>query len=232
MKTKLFILAVLMTVFISTLNSAQAALIIPQDQDKDGLHNPDYTCWMASASNLLAAAGYADGEVKTIYDRMTDMFGWDIAALPHLAVQAYLSEYPEADNLYTIVDEYWGNTYANPEFVNQQLAEDKLVSVTFWYGQSIGHSITAWENEEAGPLQGYFSDSDKDDGGDFTLYTWVDNGYGDWSLDYPGIAGADVNHIVTLSAIDIVPEPATLTILMIGSLIFLRKNKNSRAVTV
>ncbi|MBN1787477.1 MAG: hypothetical protein JW806_03695 [Sedimentisphaerales bacterium] len=223
MRKSLFIL-VLTAIFITTPGLNEAALFIPQDQDKDGMHNPDHSCWLASASNMLAAAGYADGNVQTIYDRMTSFFGWEEPGLQKLALDWYIDQYPEPANAYTVVEEHWGNDQANPDFISQRLAADQLVSIMFWYGQEIGHSLTIWDNQSAVIPQGYFSDSDKDNGSDFTWYTWIDDGTGDWKLDYPGVTDADVNYVVTLG----IPEPATICMLTASSLIIVRKRNKDK----
>lgn len=211
-------------VLVTVLSLSQASLIIsPQyDQDKDRLHNPDYTCWMASASNMLAAAGYAGGNVQTIYDRMTAFFGWKISGLQYQALNWYLSVYPEAGNPYTIVNEYWDNSHVNPDFIFQELEAGYFVGITFWYGAERGHSLTVWGDNEDTVRNGYFSDSDKDTGGNFTWYTWANHGNNDWFLDnYFATPVADVDYVATLCH---VPEPASVFLMLCG--IGLLKSKN------
>jgi len=44
----------------------------PADVDKDGVTNPDNTCWMATAANMLAGAGYGNG--NSLQARANDIY--------------------------------------------------------------------------------------------------------------------------------------------------------------
>jgi hypothetical protein len=177
---------------------------------------------MASASNMLAAAGYEGGNVQAIYDRMTAHYGWGTGGLQHQALSWYISTFPEPSNPYKLVSSYWGNTYANPDFILQELERCQYVGIGFWWGGSLGHAITVWGDNEATPRQGYFSDSDRDDGGDYTWYTWADHGGGDWFLDnYFATPIADVDYVATLC----IPEPATICLLALGGLALFRRRR-------
>lgn len=232
----LFVLGVCL-IFVTALglSPVEAGFIkTPQyDQDKAGVppspaDPDDMTCWMASASNMLAAAGYSGGNVQTIYDLMVAEWGLYEGGYQHEALNWYLSNYPEPGNPYTIVNSYYDdNAYANPDFILGELKRCQYVGIGFWPEDIVvdsvsaelgltGHAITVWGDNEDFPRKGYFSDSDRDPGGeDFTWLIWADHGGGDWFIDQyygPGISG-DVNYVSTLSPI---PAPGAILLGSIG----------------
>ena len=233
MKKTLFVLGVgLIFVTALGLSPAEAGFITAPlyDQDKAGVPPAptipgDNSCWKASASNMLAAAGYAGGNVQTIYDRMNVQWLLTVPGWQHDALNWYLSAYPEPGNPYTIVNSYTLDAYANPDFILGELQGGSYVSIAFWWEPvdpgmvadlevgGLGHAITVWGDEELIPRRGYFSDSDKDDGDDYTYYTWSVDGSGDWFLDYSG--RPDVQYVATLSS-SVIPAPGAILLGSIG----------------
>lgn len=192
------------------------------DQDKASFTNPnDLSCGLASAANMLAAAGYASGDSQTIYDRMIAHYGLNNPQFQDDALDWYIDNYGEAGNPYTVISYYIDDAHLNPDFFLQELMRCQYVGIAIeWNGDAThsegAHALTLWgDNEVDDPNHyGYFSDSDRDDGDNYTWYRWIDLGGGDWGLDdYYDWTDVDIYYAATLCSQ--VPEPCSM--LLIGS---------------
>lgn len=170
----------------------------PPDVDKSFLNNNN-TCWLATAANMLAGAGYGDGaSVQTrandIYGEMTAHFGtasggWTDTALSWWLASAH-NTWPA--NPYRNVTVYGHKTkvpYANPslpEVMGNNLRTCNFVGVSIsWPPQGSsnsaygGHAITDWGDNirkstaiSSNPTRVRLTDSDKDTGGDVQSYRY------------------------------------------------------------
>jgi len=148
----------------------------PADVDKDGVANPpivnDLSCWMATAANMLAAAGYGIGgslEVRA-EDIYGDLVTWQTSASnptgvadggwADTALSWWLSSGNNiwTGNPYTVVTVYgnkspkypWANTNG-ARFIGNELRRCQFVGLSIswptdaagWIGSG-GHAITAW----------------------------------------------------------------------------------------
>ena len=131
--------------------------------------NTDMTCWMATASNMLAGAGYGTGttpqqRADDIYADMVAQYGKLNPGWPQTALQWWLnsSNNTSTNNPYTLVT-YHGNTSMYPwnkadvpMFIANELRKCHFVGLGFsWptdaldiYGNPIigygGHATTPW----------------------------------------------------------------------------------------
>ena len=137
-------------------------------------HADDNSCWMATASNMLAGAGYGNGDTlqTRAEDIYLDMLNWQVSIDPtnihgvrdggwiDTAINWWLGSANNTwggSNPYTVVTVY-GNTdcrpWANvngPEFIGNELRDCQLVGLgirwprtTIWGSCVGGHAITAW----------------------------------------------------------------------------------------
>ncbi|MEN8226315.1 MAG: hypothetical protein ABFS05_13245, partial [Bacteroidota bacterium] len=177
----------------------------PPDVDKAGGGGTDNSCWMATASNMLAGAGYGNG--TTVQDRADDIYadmvanygiangGWTDAALSW-----WLSSTNNiwTTNPYTVVTVYghktripWANA-GGAQFVGNELRRCQFTGLSISWPQTGssgygGHAITAWGDNmgngtlTTNPVSVRVTDSDKDTGGDVQEYT-----YDDYTSPNPG----------------------------------------------
>ncbi len=172
----------------------------PPDADKPfPVPAGDNSCWMATAANMLAGAGYGNGatvQARTddIYADLIAQYGVANGGWADTAITWWLGSpnniWPA--NPYTVVNVY-GNKFrvpyavaTIPQDIGNQLRACNLVglslswpdcSSTTGYG---GHAITDWGDNVASasplganPTQVIVADSDQDPGGNnFTSYTY------------------------------------------------------------
>ena len=170
----------------------------PPDVDKAGGGGTDNSCWMATASNMLAGAGYGTGanvqaRADEIYSEMVTQYGiagggWTDAALSWWLGSA--NNTWSAMNPYTIVTVYgtkskvpWANANG-AQFIGNELRRCQFVGLSiswpqansnFGYG---GHAITSWGDNmgsstlTVNPVSVSVTDSDTDAGGDVQSYDY------------------------------------------------------------
>jgi hypothetical protein len=206
----------------------------PPDVDKAAHgHTGTWTCWQATAANMLAAAGYGDG--TTVQDRADDIYsemvahfgtggGWPDTALTWWLASAHNDM--AGSNPYTVVTFYGPRqkiAYQDPnlpEFFGNELRRCQQVGLTIGDpGCAWWHVISVWgDSGGAGelttnPAGVIVTDSDSDAGGDVQMYSYSANG---WELtDYSG--GAYITDFTTLCPTDD-PSDQVLTQKVVGSL--------------
>ena len=159
----------------------------------------DNSCWMATASNMLAGAGYGTGttvqaRAEEIYDEMVANYGKQCGGWTDAALSWWLGSANNtwAANPYTVVTVYgnkspkypWANANG-AQFVGNELRRCQFVGLSISWpttGSSIGsggHAITAWGdnlgNSELltiNPSSVRLTDSDNDSGGDVQEYDY------------------------------------------------------------
>jgi len=173
----------------------------PPDVDKSAHgHEGTGTCWIATASNILAGAGYGNG--KTVQERADDIYDEIVAEFgtgsgwTDTGITWWLGSTNNewvGRNPYTIVTIYgnksprypWINTNG-VRFMANELRRCQFVGLSISWptsGSSIGiggHAITCWGDDgtEAifglgtAPTQVRVTDSDRDNGGDVQVYTY------------------------------------------------------------
>lgn len=216
----------------------------PPDADKT--YPPgvtDDTCWLATAANILAGAGYGNGNTvqaraNDIYQQLINHFGY-AGGWADTAITWWLNSAHNTwtNNRYTNVTVY-GNKYATPwsepngaRFIGNELRKCQFVGLSIsWSGINQGHAITCWgDNEGSGtltnnPTSVRVADSDRDNGGDVQEYNYdaytnpnpggPNNGNG-WYFNYSG-NHPFIKHIVTLCPTDD-PSDNKLTQKVVGS---------------
>lgn len=148
----------------------------PADVDKDGVTHPDNSCWMATAANMLAAAGYGNG--NTLQARANDIYsdlvtwktsptnstgkvdgGWTDTALSWW-LNSIHNTWP--NNPYKVVTVYgnkipkypWNNPNGS-RFIGNELRRCQTLGLSIsspTAGASIGsggHAITCWGDNGA-----------------------------------------------------------------------------------
>jgi len=158
----------------------------------------DNSCWMATASSILAGAGYGNGvnvqqRADNIYADMVANYGKTNRGWPDAALQWWLGSAHNtwAQDPYTVVA-YYGNKTMDPwndanipEFVGNELRKCNFVGFAFsWptdapgqvgYG---GHATTPMGDNfgkntlSINPTQVRMADSDRDGGGDIQVYNY------------------------------------------------------------
>lgn len=175
----------------------------PPDVDKGPPPPPppaiDNSCWEATASNMLAAAGYGSGNTvqarsDDIYGDMVAQYGKANGGWADSALTWWLSSTNNtwANNPYTVVTVYGNKTknpWANPNGardIGNELRDCNYVGLSIsWppdtthanaYG---GHAITAWgdysgnrDSISSNPAMVRLVDSDRDTGGDVQSYSY------------------------------------------------------------
>lgn len=198
----------------------------PPDQDKAGVPpgppNPnDRTCWLATASNMMAGAGYNGGNPAGIYATLCNNFGMNVAGQIDVALNWYIANWPNPP--YTVVTRYVNNL--TPTFIAQELRNCQFVGIEiFPMGEGCDHALTAWGDEQPAnlpmaPATLDLADSDRDVGAmGIDTYNWLQVAIGGnpyWTLQNyygPGNHGA-LSAVVTLCP---VPEPSSLMALAFG----------------
>jgi len=172
----------------------------PPDVDKSFHHpgTPPPTCWLATAANMLAAAGYGQGKTMQeraddIYTDLTAHYGTGSGGWTDTAISWWLSSAnnTQPGNPYKTVTVYgnksprypWSNANG-ARFIGNELRRCQFVGLSISWptcGSSIGtggHAITCWgDSGGAGTLTGnpsqvIVTDSDRDTGGDVQKYTY------------------------------------------------------------
>jgi len=190
----------LLVAFLAVLTSGCAPFMKmnpPADSDKPlPVPTGDGSCWLHTAANMLAGAGYGTG--TTVQTRADDIFadmnanygtangGWVDAAL-----QWWLGTANNTwtTNPYSVVTVYgnktlipWANTNGAQDIGNE-LRTCHMVGLSIsrptGQGGSGGHAITAWGDNfttrnalTTNPGGVRVSDSDTDNGGDVQVYTY------------------------------------------------------------
>ena len=167
----------------------------PPDVDKAGGVGTDNSCWMATASNMLAGAGYGTGtdvqaRADEIYSEMVSNYGIANGGWADVALSWWLSSANNtwsATNPYTIVTVYGNKTRVpwvdadGAQFIGNELRRCQFLGLSISWptsgsSGSGGHAITAWgDNMGSGtlstnPVSVMVTDSDRDTGGD--VQTW------------------------------------------------------------
>jgi hypothetical protein len=157
----------------------------------------DNSCWMATASNMLAGAGYGSG--TTLQQRAADIYADMVAnytkvnrGWPDAALQWWLGSANNTwtTNPYTVVTvlghkamDPW-NDQNIPKTIGNELRRCQFVGLCFSWpvsGSIVGsggHATTAWGDNFSkakliiNPTLVRISDSDRDTGGDIQVYTY------------------------------------------------------------
>lgn len=199
----------------------------PPDVDKYAHgHNGTSTCWLATASNILAGAGYGTGttvqaRADSIYTQMVNHYGKG-AGWTDAAVEWWLSSSNniwKGTNEYTDVEVY-GNksgtcwlkdskdgtivgSDSGAMFIGNRLRDSNLVGISITFTGGGGHAITGWGDDMdantlvANPNDVIVTDSDYDLTGDTQQYTYKFTG-GCWRF-YKNQANNFIKHIIVLS---------------------------------
>lgn len=220
----------------------------PPDQNKPGIppgpptYSPDNTCWLASAANMLAAAGYGDGANADA--RASDVYGELIAhytrangGFPDRALEWWLgsSHNHWPTNLYTIVTDYgpislgWHEPDGLGMLANE-LREGDMVSLAIRnLAVSGAHAVTMWGDSGTAGLYGagenpasiLITDSDLGDGTSSYPVSW-NSMKQRWELPYNGRDW----YVYYAATLERTPEPGTLGLLLVCGLALLRRRRN------
>ncbi len=170
----------------------------PADADKPGGIGTDNTCYLATASNMLAGAGYGDGaslqaRTNDIYGDMTTQFGIASGGWTDVALNWWLGSANNtwAANTYNVVTVYGNKSPKNPwnnangtQFYGNELRRCCFTGLSISWptaGASVGsggHAITAWGDNfksatlTTNPMMVAVTDSDRDVGGDEQTYNY------------------------------------------------------------
>ena len=227
----------------------------PPDADKAGAPG-DNSCWMATAANMLAGAGYGDGDTlqartNDIYGDMITQYGIANGGWTDTALTWWLSSANNTwtENPYRTVRVYGNKSPKNPwanasgrTYIAQQLREGNLVGLSISWPSSTavgrgGHAITAWGDDgtagsTAGITQVKVTDSDRDTGGNVQTYTY--DAYNNPNPGGPGGNEGNGWYFNFTSGGDnayikhiAVLEPVSLTIPFLGEIDFTKRVKGS-----
>ena len=187
----------------------------PPDADKPADGWRSMTCWLATAANMLAGAGYGDG--TTVQQRAVDIYnelfayygnqgGWTDTAITWWLNSG--NNKWKGSNPYTVVTFYGQKSprtpWANPngaQFIGNELRRCEMVGLAL---TGPNHDITAWGdsggagNLTANPTQVIVTDSDRDTGGDVQSYTYDPYNNG-WYINY------DADHAYILGVYTLCP---------------------------
>lgn len=171
------------------------------DADKNPMANNN-SCYMATASNMLAGAGYGNGnseQARTddIYGDMITEFGIANGGWTDAAISWWLNSNNNnwPNNTYTVVTVYgnkspkypWSNS-SGSMYIGNELRKCNMVGLSISWptaGSTIGsggHAITGWGDVSlqkdtdspllSNPIQVRVADSDRDTGGDIQSYQY------------------------------------------------------------
>jgi hypothetical protein len=170
----------------------------PPDADKTFTAGNN-SCYLATASNMLAGAGYGNGttvqaRATGIYNQMIMQFGTGPSGWTDVALTWWLSSTNNVwpTNPYTLVTVYGNKSPKNPwsdvngaRFIGNSLRGTDFVGLSISWpvaGSTIGsggHAITAWGDTSgrsasisANPTTVRLTDSDNETGGDVQQYTY------------------------------------------------------------
>lgn len=172
----------------------------PADADKPGGVGTDNSCYLATAANMLAGAGYGDGtnlqaRADDIYGDLTAQFGIANGGWTDVALSWWLGSANNTwtSNPYTVVTVYGNKSPKNPwantngtQFYANELRDCCFVGLSISWpvaGSQVGsggHAITAWgdnlgdESLSLNPMMVAVTDSDRDTGGDEQEYDYDD----------------------------------------------------------
>jgi len=170
----------------------------PADADKPGGIGTDNSCYLATASNMLAGAGYGDGttlqnRADDIYGDLTTQFGIANGGWTDVALNWWLSSANNTwpTNPYTLVTVNGNKSPKNPwanangtQFYANELRKCCFVGLSISWptaGASVGsggHAITAWGDSfgekpvTINPTNVFVTDSDTDTGGNEQTYNY------------------------------------------------------------
>jgi len=170
----------------------------PPDVDKSAHgHTGTGTCWLATAANMLAGAGYGTGatvqaRADNIYNQLVAHFGtsggWTDTALSWWLGSSHNTD---PGNPYDVVTVY-GNKTRTPwtnsngaKFIGNELRRCQMAGLSISWPRtssggspSGGHAIACWGDSgsegtlTSNPSQVIVVDSDRDTGGDVQKYTY------------------------------------------------------------
>jgi len=203
----LVLVGVVLTILLSpALAYADWQKMDPPDADKPGDTSRSETCWQAAAANMLAGAGYGNGDTvqeraQDIYDELFSHFGnqrgWTDTALnwwlnsAHNEWKGSYRSYPYTD--VTFRGAGIKTAYQDPDlpkFIGNELRGYEMVSLGIgdpackWW-----HEITVWGDSgdaaelTTNPAQVIVADSDLDTGGDVQTYNYEPYNNG-WKISY------------------------------------------------
>jgi hypothetical protein len=177
--------------------------------------NGDNSCWLASAADLLSAAGYGNG--AAIYGTLTGHYGTAAAGFADTALSWYLQNFPMAGNPYTIVTGYI--TGLTPSFIASEMRRSELVSIGIYPTKDLqveGHAISVWGDDGPNPGSAAVTDSDRSPGGAWEQYDWAApaNPGEPWRLMYGGTTAWYLGYVATLCD---TPEPGTWMLVLLGA---------------
>ena len=179
----------------------------PPDADKPFLTNNN-TCYLATAANMLAGAGYGTGttvqaRADDIYNDLTSQFGTTQGGWTDAAISWWLSSSNNTwpNNPYTVVTVNGNKNPKNPwantngaRFIGNELRRCQFLGLSISWPTdqsgvigSGGHAITCWgdnfgeETLPVNPTEVVVTDSDDDTGGDVQEYE-----YDDYTSPNPG----------------------------------------------
>ncbi|MCP4611632.1 MAG: hypothetical protein GY845_23225 [Planctomycetes bacterium] len=179
---------------VSSMSCVYMKMDPPPDVDKAFLPNNN-SCWTATASNMLAGAGYGNGSsvqarADDIYGDMVAQYGtanggWTDTALSWWLISAN-NTWP--NNPYTVVTVYGNKVripWANPDGardIGNELRACNFTGLSISWptnaGGSGGHAITGWGDYSgdntltSNPPMVRLDDSDRDTGGDVQSYVY------------------------------------------------------------
>lgn len=196
---RIYYLVIGISLILLTVSCFYMKMQPPSDVDKAAHnHTGTSTCWLATAANLLAGAGYGNGatlqtRAGDIYKGLVNHFGtgggWTDTAVSWWLLSSH-NTWP--GNPYSIVSVY-GNKFpkypwSNPDgarFIGNELRRCQFVGLSIsWptWDSSIGengHAITAWgdscskgSNLSSSPSKVRVCDSDRDINGDVQVYRY------------------------------------------------------------